>query len=162
MPKLAQVLLVLDMQTAFKYGYNYDGVLKNINSRIEDYRSAKLPIIFVQHDSADLIKDSDLWQFSVGLDKHDDDMTVEKNHPNAFYRTNLDSMLKENDLSTIEVCGVQTEYGCDSTVKMAHGLGYKVYMKHDATTTFDNDYMSAENTIEFYESIWNGTFVTFV
>lgn len=162
MPKLAQVLVVIDMQNALKYSYNYAGLLKAVNKRIDTYRFANLPIIFVQHNDQDVVRDSKLWQFSKGLDIRDDDMVVEKTHANAFYRTNLNNLLQENNLSTIEFCGVQTEICCDATIKMAHGLGYKVIMKHDMTSTYDNNYMTAENTIEFYENIWDKRFLTFV
>jgi hypothetical protein len=50
----------------------------------------------------------------------------------------------------------------DSTIKVAHSLGYKLNMLPNATTTMDNKYMSAAKTIQFYENIWDRRFVDFI
>lgn len=161
MPKLAQTLIVIDMQKALQYSYNFSGLIQSINNRISRYRQANLPIIFIQHNDQDVVRGSELWQLSGKLDKQKEDIVVEKFHPNAFYQTNLNKVLMQNGVRTIELCGAQTEYCCNATIVMAHGLGYKILMEHDMTTTFDNDYMIAEDTISFFENIWNNSFVTF-
>ncbi|WP_119327251.1 cysteine hydrolase family protein [Companilactobacillus musae] len=161
MPKLAQTLIVIDMQKALQYSYNFSGLIQSINNRISQYRQANLPIIFIQHNDQDVVRGSELWQLSGKLDKQKEDIVVEKFHPNAFYQTNLNKVLMQNGVRTIELCGAQTEYCCNATIVMAHGLGYKILMEHDMTTTFDNDYMIAEDTISFFENIWNNSFVTF-
>lgn len=79
-------------------------------------------------------------------------------HANAFYKTNLNHLLEENKASNLEICGAQTEYCVDTTIKMAHGLGYKLQMVKGLNTTFDNSFMSAKDTISFYENIWNHRF----
>lgn len=161
MPELAQTLIVIDMQKALQYSYNFSGLIQSINNRISRYRQANLPIIFIQHNDQDVVRGSELWQLSGKLDKQKEDIVVEKFHPNAFYQTNLNKVLMQNGVRTIELCGAQTEYCCNATIVMAHGLGYKILMEHDMTTTFDNDYMIAEDTISFFENIWNNSFVTF-
>lgn len=161
MPELAQTLIVIDMQKALQYSYNFSGLIQSINNRISRYRQANLPIIFIQHNDQDVVRGSELWQLSGKLDKQKEDIVVEKFHPNAFYQTNLNKVLMQNGVRTIELCGAQTEYCCNATIVIAHGLGYKILMEHDMTTTFDNDYMIAEDTISFFENIWNNSFVTF-
>ncbi|KRK64812.1 isochorismatase hydrolase [Companilactobacillus tucceti DSM 20183] len=162
MSKMAQVLIVIDMQNELSGCYNFEELIDDINNRIDDYRQDKLPIIFIQHNDSDLIKGSEEWNFVSELDKRDSDLVVEKTHANSFYHTELNELLRENGLKTIEICGAQTEYCCDTTIKMAHGLGYKILMQPDMTTTMDNDYLSAKNTIDFYEDIWNKRFVSFI
>jgi len=161
MPKLAEALIVIDMQNALQYSYNFSDLINKINNRISLYRQANLPVIFIQHNDQDVVRGSDLWQLSNKLDKQKDDIVVEKYHPNAFYQTNLNKILMQNGISTIEICGAQTEYCCNATIVMAHGLGYKIIMEHDMTTSFDNNYMIAEDTISFFENIWDQRFVTF-
>ncbi|AYE39144.1 cysteine hydrolase family protein [Companilactobacillus zhachilii] len=161
MPELADALIIVDMQKALQYSYNFNGLVHNINDRISQYRQSNKPIIFIQHNDQDVVRGSDLWQLSGKLDKQKEDIVVEKFHPNAFYQTNLNKVLMQNSVRSIELCGAQTEYCCNATIVMAHGLGYKIFMEHDMTTTFDNDYMIAENTISFFENIWNQRFVTF-
>lgn len=161
MPKLAEALVVIDMQKALQYSYDFNGLIRKINDRISQYRTANLPIIFIQHNDQDVVRGSDMWKLSNKLDKQSEDIVVEKFHPNAFYQTNLNKVLMEHKIRTLELCGAQTEYCCNATIVMAHGLGYKIVMEHDMTTTFDNDYMTAEDTISFFENIWGGRFVEF-
>lgn len=161
MSELAEALIVIDVQKAFQYSYNFNNLIHRINDRISAYRQANLPIIFIQHNDQDIVRGSDLWQLSGKLDKQKEDIVIEKFHPNAFYQTTLNKTLMQQSIRTIELCGAQTEYCCNATVVMAHGLGYKILMEHDMTTTFDNDYMIAENTITFFENIWNNKFVKF-
>lgn len=161
MPKLAEALLVIDMQKALQYSYDFYDLINKINLRIEQYRQANSPIIFIQHNDQDLERNSELWELSDKLDIQDDDKIVEKKHPNAFYKTDLDKILKNDGIKTLEVCGAQTEYCCNATIIMAHGLGYKLIMEHDMTTTFDNNYMIAEDTTSFFENIWDKRYVTF-
>ncbi|MFC6177649.1 cysteine hydrolase family protein [Companilactobacillus huachuanensis] len=161
MPELADALVIIDMQRALQYSYNFDGLIHSINDRIFSYRQDNLPIIFIQHNDQDLVRGSELWNLSGKLDKQKEDIVVEKTHANAFYQTNLNKILMQKGIRSIEVCGAQTEYCCNTTIIMAHGLGYKIFMEHDMTTTFDNDYMTAEDTISFFENIWNQRFVTF-
>ncbi len=66
------------------------------------------------------------------------------------------------DVESIETCETQAEYCVDSTIKVAHSLGYKLNILPNATTTMDNRYMSAAKTIQFYENIWDRRFVNFV
>lgn len=59
----------------------------------------------------------------------------------------------------LEICGAQTEYCVDTTIKMAHGLGYQLSMRYGASSTFDNQFMTAKETIQFYENIWEEYFL---
>lgn len=47
----------------------------------------------------------------------------------------------------------------DATIKFAHGLGYENFMVQKATSTLNNPFMSAKETINFYENIWNHRFL---
>lgn len=39
---------------------------------------------------------------------------------------------------------------------------YEVIMQHHASSTFDNKYMTAKDTVNFFESIWNNNFLHFI
>lgn len=161
MSKLADTLIVIDMQKALRYSYNFDDLINRINQRIALYREQDLPIIFIQHHDKDLALNSDLWQLARNLDVKKEDLKLAKTHYDAFYHTDLQKILQAKNIKTLEICGAQTEYCCDATITVAHDLGYKIQMQHDATTTFDNNYMIAEDTISFFENIWDEDFVTF-
>lgn len=69
MPELAEALVVIDMQKALQYSYNFNDLIQSINGRIAQYRQTNLPIIFIQHNDQDLVRGSELWQLSGKLDK---------------------------------------------------------------------------------------------
>ncbi|GFH42481.1 hypothetical protein Hs30E_10320 [Lactococcus hodotermopsidis] len=79
--------------------------------------------------------------------------------PTLFIRHILQEKLTENGINSLEIWGAQTEYCVDSTVKFAHGLGYQLTMAQGASTTKNNDFMTASDTVAFYESIWRNRFV---
>lgn len=162
MPKQAQVLIVIDMQEGFSDAFNFESLVGRINERIKEYKDNGLPVIFIQHNEKGLLPGSKEWQFAKNLDVKSDDLTVQKTHLNAFYKTELNDLLTENSLDELELCGLQTEYCCNATITMAHGLGYQVFMMPDMTTTYDNEFMSAQQTIEFFENIWSSNFLKII
>ncbi len=159
---LADGLLVIDLQKGV-VGNNpdIDSFMQQINRRIASYREAGRPIIFIQHNDADLKRASADWQLMPSLDYRTGDPLVEKTHANSFYRTNLLFELNTRAIMQLEICGAQTEFCVDTTVKMAHGLGFELHMQPGFTTTEDNAWMSREETVALYEHIWRDRFVQF-
>ncbi|WP_125762569.1 cysteine hydrolase family protein [Levilactobacillus mulengensis] len=161
---MADVLLVIDLQNGVCYGdetaVNLPQVIAGVNARIAAYRQTKKPIVFVQHTDADLVKGTHDWEFIPELAYRDTDPVVSKTHANAFYHTNLRRVLTGFAAESLEICGAQTEYCVDTTVKVAHGIGYDLEMTRGLTTTVDNPFMTAEQTIAFFEGIWDKRFVT--
>ncbi|AKP67338.1 cysteine hydrolase family protein [Companilactobacillus ginsenosidimutans] len=162
MPREAQVLIVMDMQKGFSDAYYFNELVDRINDRIKDYKDSDKPVIFIQHNEKGLTQGTKDWELADNLNAKPDDLTVQKTHLNAFYKTELNDLLTENNLDQLEICGLQTEYCCNATITMAHGLGYQITMQPEMTTTYDNDFMTATQTIEFFEDIWNGNFLKFV
>ncbi|OFI45773.1 amidase [Floricoccus penangensis] len=165
---LADALLVIDLQKGvcdFEWDgkdyqiYNFDKVIDGVNERLDLYYSQGLPIIFIQHNDESLVEDQTDWKIVDQLNSKKGNYFVQKKHANSFYKTNLQEILQTINAKSLEICGAQTQYCVDSTIKFAHGLGYNLQMVKGLSTTYDNDYMSAENTINFYEDIWNGRFL---
>lgn len=65
-------------------------------------------------------------------------------------------------MKSLEICGAETPFCVDSRVKFIHSLGYKLYMKRNMTSTNYNDIMSFEESVQFYEMIWDRRFVEFI
>ncbi|MDG2942650.1 cysteine hydrolase family protein [Exercitatus varius] len=162
----ANALLVIDFQNGVCFGeekiYNYENVVKLINQRIDNYTAQNKPIIFVQHTDESLRKNSHDWKIVSDLHVNKGTFFVEKKAPSAFYQTELDSLLKRENIASLEICGAETPFCIEATVQAAHNLGYKLYMKKGATTTNFQRYMTAENTVKHYEAIWgfNNHFLT--
>ncbi|WP_302117182.1 cysteine hydrolase family protein [uncultured Limosilactobacillus sp.] len=163
---MQSALLVIDLQNGVckpnQIIFNYPNLIAKINKRIDYYRFHNLPIIFIQHEDNSLQKNSKAWELVPSLNYKKTDILISKSHPNSFYKTPLQETLTNLGVNKLEICGTQTEYCIDATIKMAHGLGYQLIMQHYASSTFDNKYMTAKNTINFFENIWNKRFLSFI
>lgn len=179
--KISDTLVVIDMQNDVCKGiYRREELISQINQRIITYRNAQKPIIFIQHNDDELIKGSDGWQLVPELMIESTDRYVGKTHANGFFQTNLQKTLYDttrlsvnlqanppiiNDslAKSIEFCGAQTEFCVNTTVVFAHGLGYQNFMQRGASSTFDNERLTAKEIINFYENhLWSDRFLTFV
>jgi len=162
----ADVLIVIDLQNGVCYCeehlFDLPNLLTKVNNRIALYRELHKPIIFVQHCDEELVPEEELWAIHANLDVQEQDYFVRKTHPNSFYQTNLKKLLDQLGVQRIEFCGAQTEYCMDATIKFAHGLGYENFMVQKANSTLNNPFMSAKETIDFYEKIWNHRYLKFI
>lgn len=156
---LADALLVIDLQNGVchdngKYIDHYEELIDNANNLIEQYRQAGKSIVFIQHNEKGLEKGTPAWQLVSALHHEPMDIDVDKTHANSFYHTNLKTVLDQIQATSLEICGAQTEYCIDGTVKMAHGLGYQVQMRKNASSTYDSAWMTAPQTVTFFEHLW--------
>lgn len=165
MSNTADAIVVIDLQKGVCFDsspiHELETVTALVNKRIKTYETIGKPVIFVQHEDAQLVPQTKPWSYCRNyLFLHS--YFVRKTHANSFYKTNLSVLLTELDCHSIELCGAQAEYCIDTTVKFAHGLGYQLMMCRGATTTYDNPFMKAKETIAFYEKIWDKRFLTFL
>lgn len=166
MENLSDALLIIDLQK----GVCFDGetinhfseLITTVNLRIKRYREQNKMILFVQHCDEILVPHSETWEIVDELDRKPNDFMIQKTHANSFYHTDLQEILQHKNITSLEICGAQTQYCIDATVKFAHGLGYQLTMLKNGSTTYDNDFLSAEETIAFYENIWNKRFLQLV
>ena len=128
--------------------YSIKNLLTKVNKRISSYRKLNKPIIFVQHCDDDLVPEKELWAIHSDLDVQEQDF-YKKNTCKFVFKTNLIEILDQLSVQRIEFCGAQTEYCMDATIKFAHGLGYENFMVQKATSTLNNPFMSAKETIDF-------------
>ncbi|KAI4270944.1 MAG: hypothetical protein LQ337_006362 [Flavoplaca oasis] len=90
----------------------------------------------LMHSIADFISSS-------SSTKHDGNKTGEtssypiipKNTYDAFLNTNLASVLEENKVERVVVCGVMTDCCCDTTARSAFNRGYETWLVGDACGT---------------------------
>lgn len=163
---MQDVLVVIDLQNGVcqngeKELFQLEKLLNFVSQRITVYEKAKHPIIFVQHEDSELVYGSSDWQLRSELSSKPH-LTVRKRHANSFFQTDLQQLLQEIKVESIEFCGAQTEYCLDGTIKFAHGLGYRNFLYRNATSTYDNAYLSASETISWYENIWQQRYATII
>jgi nicotinamidase-related amidase len=139
------VLVVIDVQQGFRdsrWGANGNtAALSNIESLVEHWRSNKLPIVVVKHNSKH--PDSPLFAGSPGnqLEPFLDgtrDVVIQKSVNSAFYGTpDLHLWLAKRNFRNIVICGITTNRCCETTARMAGNLGYTTTFVIDATDAFD-------------------------
>jgi nicotinamidase-related amidase len=139
------VLLVIDVQKGFR-DQDYWGlsanpdVYSNVESLLKLWRSKSWPVVLVRHNSANpnspLAPGGDgnaLEEFLSGPN----DAVIQKSVNSAFYGTpDLHLWLTKRNLRSVVICGITTNYCCETTARMAGNLGYKVQFAIDATTAF--------------------------
>lgn len=136
-------LLVIDMQQALCSGdeaaFGIDRVIANVNLLMQRARSAGVPVVLVQHEEDEglLVRDTRGWELADGLAASAADLRVGKRTPNAFHGTCLHGLLQERNIDRLVVCGLQTDFCVDTTVRQALPLGYAVALASDAHSTTD-------------------------
>lgn len=146
-------LLVIDVQQALCEGeyamFDAAGVIARINAVSSQARAQGLPVIFVQHDEPEppLLLDSPGWQLATGMDVQPGDTRVRKTTPDAFNATDLQAQLAQRGIERLIVCGMQSEYCVDTTVRRALALKYHVVLLADAHTSMDNEAITARQII---------------
>ncbi len=144
--QMARALVVVDVQVGFDdpmWGRrNNPGCEENIERLVAHWRVIGEPIVYVRHDSRSPA--SPLRPGAPGNELRpflgdEPDLLVTKSVNSAFYgEPDLNSWLQERDIGSVVICGVQTNYCCETTARMAGNLGYDTIFVLDATHTFDS------------------------
>jgi nicotinamidase-related amidase len=77
------------------------------------------------------------------------DQVICKYFNSAFLKTNLDEQLKQRNIQQVYICGFQTEYCIDATIKTGHFLGYQLFVYEQGHYTFDHD-LTADQIVKHY------------
>jgi len=142
-------LLVIDVQHALCVGdwaaFDIDGVVDRINAVARQARATGAPVLFVQHEEAGgpLAFDTGGWQLDARLDVEPRDLRLRKTGSDSFHETELSSRLQSLGITDLVVCGLQSEFCVDSTVRGALSRGYPVTLVSDGHSTVDNGVLSA-------------------
>jgi nicotinamidase-related amidase len=157
-----KALLIIDMQIgSFKpYTLRYDtlGVIERINILSDYFRANKYKVIFVQHDGTKenvFLPDTNDWKLLPELIQSSSDYLISKSANDAFYNTDLQATLAENNITELFITGCATDFCIDATIKSAVSKDYKVTVVEDGHTTADRPHLSAPKVIEHYNWIWN-------
>jgi nicotinamidase-related amidase len=135
-PKTA--LLVIDVQNgAVEGAHERDAVVANIDSLVERARQEEVPVVWVQHSSEELPRESDEWRIVSELIPNDTEPLIEKNYGDSFEDTILETVLSGLGVGRLVVVGAQTDACVRSTLHGAFARGYDATLVSDAHTTED-------------------------
>ncbi|MEU1414404.1 cysteine hydrolase family protein [Streptomyces sp. NPDC005731] len=131
-------LLVIDVQNGVVDGsHNRDDVIANINTLIDRARAEDVPVVWVQHSDAELVRGSESWNYVPELVRRDTEPLVHKTYLDSFEDTHLESVLAEQGVGRLVVTGAQTDACIRSTLHGALVRGYDATLVKDAHTTED-------------------------
>ncbi|MFW9930295.1 MAG: cysteine hydrolase family protein [Candidatus Thorarchaeota archaeon] len=162
-----QALLIIDVQVGLinfpkASLYEPEKVLNNIKMLIKKARESKVPVIYVQHQTRGknsyLHKSSPNWLIHPEITPLKTDVIIHKRFNDSFKETELNSFLKENKIKKLFICGLQTEFCVDTTVRQAFSLDYDVVVVEDAHSTYDSDILKSHEIIAHHNHIFNGRF----
>ncbi|MGH8940998.1 MAG: isochorismatase family protein [Actinomycetes bacterium] len=117
--------------------YDRDTIVANIGTLVDKARAAGVDVVWVQHNSDELPRDSENWQLVPELGRRDSEPLVHKTYGDSFEETDLESVLAERGIGRLVVAGAQTDECIRSTLHGAIVRGYDATLVGDAHTTED-------------------------
>lgn len=133
---MKSALLIIDVQKSLCSGewsaFDIDRVIGRINAVASRARAAGAPVFLIQHEEDDgpLQHGTEGWQLDERLVVEPGDVRVRKTATDSFHRTELQSLLQSHAVDKLVVCGLQSEFCVDSTVRAALALGYQIGRAH--------------------------------
>jgi nicotinamidase-related amidase len=142
-------LLVIDVQQALCSGehavFEAGPVIARINAVMTQARQVGALVVVIQHEAKNspLAFDTEGWQLARGINVQASDILLRKRAADSFHNTELQSILQAHHISTLAICGLQSEFCVDTTTRRALALGYPVILLADAHSTSDNSVLKA-------------------
>lgn len=158
------VLLVVDVQKLITNEnlYNFNAFISNVKLLIDKARESNVEVIYIRHDDGigqALTKGTDGFEIYEDIAPARNERIFDKYVNSAFNGTGLLEYLRSKGEKEIIVVGLQTEYCIDATVKCGFEHGFKVLVPEYANTTFDNEFMSGEQSYRYYnEFMWKNRY----
>lgn len=157
---MTTALLIIDVQQALCAGeyecYEIARVIDTINDLSARARAANVAVVLIQHEEpgSPFAHGADGWQLAHRLHTSPTDERVRKTTGDAFYQTPVQKLLPREDFERLVICGLQTDYCVNATLRQALQLGYDVVLAGDAHSTVDNGNLAAEDIIAEHNKDW--------
>lgn len=144
---MTTALVIIDLQRgvlAEAGTWDADGVVARSAELAVRARAAGVPVIWVQHDDAELVAGTPQWEFAPGLGRVETEPVIHKHYPDAFEDTALAETLE--GAHHLVIAGAQTDACIRATVHGALVRGHDVTLAADAHTTceFPPEYTGGE------------------
>ncbi|WP_102262431.1 cysteine hydrolase family protein [Mesobacillus jeotgali] len=152
-----QALVIIDVQNGmFLEGesvFNGGELLKGIKALITQARSAKIPVVYIQHNETPgypLENGTYGWEIHSEISPEEGDIIIQKDTPDSFLKTSLEQELKESGIEHLYLVGIQTEVCVDTTCRSAFSKKYKLTLVSDLHSTWPNDELTAQQIINHH------------
>ena len=157
-------LLILDIQEFFLNDKSHafipsaKAIIKPIQTLSDLFIQNNLPIIITKHINTEenarqmdswwrdiLTEDSEFSQLIIEFDIPQTELII-KSQYDAFYKTNLNKILKKKNIEQVIITGVMTHLCCETTARSAFVRGYNVFFPIDGTATYNEEFHFATLT----------------
>lgn len=128
-------LVVVDVQVGvMAEAWDAVRVIKNVERAVERARERSVPIIWVQHENDELLRDSAKWQLVPELVPAEGEARIDKRFESSFEETKLEDELARLGASHIVLAGAETNWCIRATAYGALDRGYDLTLIKDAHT----------------------------
>ena len=154
------ILLVVDMQEGLvDYElYAFDTFMDRTVCLIGAARKNRVEVIFVQHDAgpgSGLTAGDEAFEIAEQVRPAPGEKVFVKTINSCFGNEAFREYMEKQEDRRLMIIGLQTNYCIDCTVKSAFERGYDVIIPEGTNSTFDNDYMTGETAVRYYnEDVW--------
>ena len=154
------ILLVIDMQKGIvdEELYAFDTFMDRTVRLIDAARKNKVEVIYVQHDAgpgSGLSVGDSAFEIVDRVRPEPGEKVFVKTINSCFGSKDFKEYMKRQEDKRLMIIGLQTNYCIDATVKSAFERGYEVIIPEGTNSTFDNDYMTGETAVRYYnEDVW--------
>jgi len=148
-------LILIDIQKGFDDVEYWGGERNNPDAEnnarmlLDIWRDNHLPIFHIQHCSSNpnslLNELKEGNEFKEIVKPINGEPIIKKNVNSAFIGTNLETLLKENNIHTVVIVGLTTDHCVSTTTRMAGNLSFKTFIVSDATATFNKKGIDGQN-----------------
>ncbi len=173
-------LLILDMQNFFLNQHSHafipsaSAIVVNINRLLSVYRRYNLNVMFTRHINTN--KDAKMmkkwWESFINPEDKESEIIdslnsaeskiITKTQYDAFYKTELEHYLINNNIEQLVVTGLMTHLCCETTIRSAFVRGFTVFFPVDGTATYNMDFHKSScinlshgfAVCTFCESLW--------
>lgn len=133
-------LVVVDVQVGvMARAWDAPRAIAQVARAVERARVAGVPVVWVQHNDQQLVKDSPEWQWVPELAPQPGDVRVDKQYESSFESTTLEGELAQRGVSHIVLAGAMTNWCIRATAYGALDRGYDLTLVKDAHTTSNLD-----------------------
>jgi nicotinamidase-related amidase len=151
--------LVIDVQHGLIDGPEpvYDGaaVVERIRHLAARAHQANALVVYVQDKDVGPLGSPE-WQIHAGLTPGPDDIILHKAYADSFYQTTLQAEFAARSIGHVVIAGCKTDACVEMTSRRAVSLGYDVTLVSDGHTTTNNRFMTAAQTIAYYNRDLDG------
>ena len=156
------ILLVVDMQKALvdEELYAYETFADKTKRFINAARENGTEVIYIQHDAgpgSGMSAGDEGFEIASQVAPLGGEKVFVKTINSCFGNKSFREYMERQEDKRLIIIGLQTNYCIDATVKSAFERGYEVIIPEGTNSTFDNDYMTGETTVKYYnEDVWEG------